>query len=130
MGAAAVKRIVIVDDQPAFCSLWRSYFKETYGEEAAVETYVDALRALPRIDPSISLLMLDLEMPSLDGRKLLDLAVRKGVDPHRIVIVSGRDAEDLHRLFPRGSCLAVINKEEPAQQEAFRMIVASVMKRR
>ena len=124
-----MKRIVIVDDQPGFCSLWKNFFKENFGSRAAVETYTDPIRALGFIDDSISLLMLDLEMPSMDGRKLLDHAVAKGVNPLRIVIVSGRDADDLHRLFPQGSCLAVVNKEDPHQQRAFRMIVDSIMKK-
>ena len=38
-------------------------------------------------------------------------------------------AERLHALFPKGSCLAVINKEEPAQQAAFLMILDSLMKK-
>ena len=38
-------------------------------------------------------------------------------------------AEDLHQLFPDGSCLAVINKTEPNQQNAFLMILDSIVKR-
>jgi hypothetical protein len=37
--------------------------------------------------------------------------------------------EDLHQLFPDGSCLAVINKTEPNQQNAFLMILDSIVKR-
>ena len=124
-----MKRIVIVDDQPAFCFLWKDFFERKYGSKAAVEIYTDPLRALRFIDESISLLMLDLEMPLMDGKKLLKHAVARGVNPLRIVIVSGRDADDLHRLFPQGSCLAVVNKKESQQQKAFRMIVDSIMKK-
>ena len=37
-------------------------------------------------------------------------------------------AEDLHEIFPMGACLAVINKEDPPQQEAFLMIVESLLR--
>ena len=68
-------------------------------------------------------------MPVLDGRKIAALAQERGIPARRIVIVSARDADALHRIFPSGTCLAVINKSEPAQQEAFLMILDSFMKR-
>jgi hypothetical protein len=46
-----------------------------------------------------------------------------------MVILSSRDADELHVLFPEGSCLAVINKHEPNQQNAFLMILDSIVKR-
>ena len=94
-----------------------------------METFEDPLLALPHLDPTIRLLMVDLEMPSMDGRKLLDFAAAKGVDRRRIVVTSARDADHLHRLFPPGECLAVINKDEPAQQAAFLLILDSIVRK-
>jgi hypothetical protein len=77
----------------------------------------------------VSLLLVDLELPLFGGRKLFELAKERGVACRRIVILSSRSAEDLHQLFPEGSCLAVINKTEPNQQSAFLMILDSIVKR-
>ncbi len=124
-----VKRIVIVDDEPLFCSHWKAFLEKRYPGRTAVETYVDPLAALPHLSADIRLLMIDLEMPVMDGRKLLEYAASKGVDRKRVVVSSARDADHLHRLFPSGDCLAVINKDEPAQQAVFLMILDSVMKK-
>ena len=124
-----MKRIVIVDDHPAFCEHWKALFEDRYPNLAAVEVFTDPLQALSVLSPDIGLLMLDLEMPVMDGKKVLEFAVARGVARTRVVISSGRHADHLHELFPAGDCLAVINKDEPAQQAAFLMILDSVMRR-
>ena len=124
------KRIVIVDDSDAACEMFKEILLDRYGaERVAVETYVTPIHALARIDESIDLLVVDLEMPHIDGRKFLDFAIQKGVSRKRVIVVSGRDAEDLHEIFPPGACLAVMNKTEPRQREAFTMILDSIMRR-
>lgn len=128
-GLSAVKRIVIVDDQASFCLRWRAFFEGRFPGRVAVETYTDPLASLSHLGPGIALLVLDLEMPGMDGSKVLTFAVAKGVDPRRIVVTSAREAEHLHKVFPKGRCLAVINKEEPLQQAAFLLILESVMRK-
>lgn len=123
------KRIVIVDDSLLFAESWRALVVSRYGERVTLETYQDPLKAIPRFGPEIDLLLIDLEMPILDGRKLAALAAERGVPCRKIVILSAHDADELHRLFPQDSCLAVINKTEPQQQSAFLMILDSVVKR-
>jgi CheY-like chemotaxis protein len=123
------KRIVIVDDSDTACRVFREILTERYGDRVEVETYVTPLQALPRIDGSIDLLVVDLEMPHMDGKKFLQFAIERGVDRRRVIVTSGRDADELHRVFPPGSCLAVMNKTEPKQREAFTMIADSIMKR-
>jgi CheY-like chemotaxis protein len=124
------KRIVIVDDSDAACEMFKEILLDRYGaERVAVETYVTPIHALPRIDESIDLLIVDLEMPHIDGRKFLDFAIQKGVSRKRVIVVSGRNADDLHEIFPPGACLAVMNKTEPRQREAFTMILDSIMRR-
>lgn len=129
MEGAAPKRIVIVDDQKSFCVRWRAFFEGRFPGRVVVETYTDPFASLPHLDPGIALVVLDLEMPGMDGSKVLNYAVGRGVDPRRVVITSARDAEHLHRVFPKGRCLAVINKEDPAQQAAFLLILESVMRK-
>ncbi len=123
------KRIVIVDDSPAYCELWSNFMLERYAEMANVETYSHPYDALPKVDASIDLLIVDLEMPGMDGKKFVDYARQKGVSPQRIVVTSSHSAEELHQRFRIGETIAVINKTEAKQQEAFLMILDSIMKR-
>ncbi|HET7707456.1 MAG TPA: response regulator [Thermoanaerobaculia bacterium] len=122
------KRIVIVDDSPAFCDLWSNFIAERY-PIARVERYTHPYDALPRIDDTIDLLIVDLEMPGMDGKKFVDYARQKGLSPRRIVVTSSHSAEELHERFRIGETIAVINKTEAKQQEAFLMILDSVMRR-
>ena len=123
------KRIVLVDDSPAYAASWRGIFAERYGDRVAFEAYQDPLAALGKLGPDVDLLLVDLEMPLLDGRSVARLAKERGVSEKKIVIVSGHDADELHVLFPQGACLAVINKTEAQQQSAFLMILDSVVTR-
>ena len=121
------KRIVLVDDSAAYAERWRAALAERYGDAIEFESYGDPLKAIPHFGPDVDVLLLDLEMPLMDGRKLAELARQRGVACRRIVILSGHDADELHRLFPPDSCLAVINKSDPNQQSAFQMILDSLV---
>ena len=123
------KRVVIVDDSPAFCDLWSNFMTERYAETAHVETYSHPYDALPKIDDTIDLLIVDLEMPGMDGKKFVDYARAKGVSraPHRGHLIALRRRAP--RRFRIGETIAVINKTEARQQEAFLMILDSVMRR-
>jgi CheY-like chemotaxis protein len=123
------KRVVIVDDSPAYCDLWSNFMTERYGDAVRVETYSHPYDALPKIDDSIDLLIVDLEMPGMDGKKFVDYARQKGLAAARMVVTSSHSAEELHERFRIGETIAVINKTEARQQEAFLMILDSVMKR-
>ena len=124
-----MKRIVVVDDSPAFCDLWSNFIGERYAKVANVEAYSHPYDALPKIDNTIDLLIVDLEMPGMDGKKFVDYARQKGVPAQRIVVTSSHSAEELHQRFRIGETIAVINKTDPRQQEAFLMILDSVARR-
>jgi CheY-like chemotaxis protein len=123
------KRIVIVDDSPSYCDLWSNFMLERYAETASVETYSHPYDALPKIDDTIDLLIVDLEMPGMDGKKFVDYARAKGLPARRIVVTSSHSADELHQRFRIGETIAVINKTEVKQQEAFLMILDSVMRK-
>lgn len=123
------KRVVIVDDSPAFCDLWSNFMAERYPDIANVESYSHPYDALPKIDASIDLLIVDLEMPGMDGKKFVEYARQKGLSPRRIIVTSSHTADELHQRFRIGETIAVINKTEAKQQEAFLMILDSVMRR-
>jgi CheY-like chemotaxis protein len=124
-----MKRVVIVDDSPAFCDLWSNFIAERYADIAAVERYTHPYDALAKIDASIDLLIVDLEMPGMDGKKFVDYARQKGLSARRIVVTSSHSADELHQRFRIGETIAVINKTEAKQQEAFLMILDSVLRR-
>src|SRR6266550_2830235 len=52
-----MKRVVIVDDSPAYCDLWCGFLGDRYPDAAAVESYNHPYDALPKIDDSIDLLI-------------------------------------------------------------------------
>jgi CheY-like chemotaxis protein len=124
-----MKRVVIVDDSPAYCELWSNFMTERYEQGVGCETYSHPYDALPKIDAGIDLLIVDLEMPGMDGKKFVDYARAKGVPARRIVVTSSHSADELHERFKIGETIAVINKTDPKQQEAFLMILDSVMKK-
>lgn len=129
MSEALHKRVVIVDDSASYCDLWSNFIMERYQDAAAVETYSHPYDALPKIDDSIDLLIVDLEMPGMDGKKFVEYARAKGLSSRRIVVTSSHSSDVLHQRFRIGETIAVINKTEPKQQEAFLMILDSIMKK-
>lgn len=129
VAAARPKRVVLVDESTLYAESWRAVLACRYGPAVGFEFYRDPIAALEALGPDVSLLLVDLELPLFGGRKMFELAKERGVECRRIVILSSRPAEDLHQLFPEGSCLAVINKTEARQQDAFLMILDSIVKR-
>ena len=121
------KLIVIVDDNQSFCDKMTQFFEERYGEKVQVRTYTDPLKALAALTPQIDLLIVDLEMPTIDGKKFLNYATQKGLDKRRIIIASFQNAEFLHQKFQLSECLAVMDKNEPEQQMVFAMIADSIV---
>ena len=118
----------MIDDDTVFLKLLKTYVEERY-PDLSVATCDDPIRCLIQITRDLDLLLIDLEMPGLDGTKVLAYAMDKGVNKNRVVILSGRDADHLHACFPMGSCLAVLNKTEAKQKEVLDMIFGSLQKK-
>jgi response regulator of citrate/malate metabolism len=123
-----MKKVLLIDDDRLFLEFLRSYVCKRY-PELEILTYDNSLQALPQINANLDLLLLDLEMPDLDGSKLLSYAIDKGMDKSRIIILSGRDAEYLHERFPMGRCLAVLNKHEARQKAVLDMVFDALQKK-
>jgi len=119
----------VVDDSPLQCAFWRKLLERRYGARVSVETFIDSQKALGVLGPDIHLMLLDWEMPGLDGAAVLEEARRRGVNLKRIIISSSHPADELHRAFDASGCLAVIEKAEPEQQAAFMMILDSIMRK-
>ena len=123
-----MKKILVIDDDAAFLKLLDEYVEERY-PGLHVLTCNDPIKCLVFITEDLDLLLVDLDMPGLDGAKVLAYATSKGLSKNRIVILSGRDAEYLHQRFPLGSCLAVLNKFEGKQRDVLDMIFNSLQKK-
>jgi CheY-like chemotaxis protein len=123
------RRVVVIDDSQVQCAVWRRLLEERYGDRAAVETYNDPRKGARALSADVHLLLLDWEMPWLDGREVLEIARGAGVNLKRVVITSSHPADRLHEEFDDTGCLAVIEKAEPEQQAAFMMILDSIMRR-
>ena len=118
--------VLIVDDDPVFLKMLGAYVAENY-PNLEVSTCENPQRALEIIrTEKLDFLVLDLEMPGVDGAKLLRFAVENGMDSKRIVLLSGRDADYLHAMFPLGTCLAVMNKFEVKQKAVLEMVFSSL----
>lgn len=117
--------ILLIDDDAVFLKRLEEYVTEHY-PALHVVTCNDPIKCLSSITVDLDLLLVDLEMPGLDGAKILSYATSIGVNKNKIVILSGRDADYLHKCFPMGSCLGVLNKYEARQQEVMDMIFSSL----
>ncbi len=129
MATAAQRRVLVIDDSRVQCAVWRRLLEDRYGDRVAVETYTDPAEAVLGLAPDIHLLLLDWEMPKMDGKEVLEAARDVGVNLKRVIITSGHPADRLHEEFDDSGCLAVIEKTEPEQQAAFLMILDSIMRR-
>lgn len=119
-------KILIIDDDPAFTSLLFSYIHEIC-PLLKVEICNNPIAALALIKKGDNeLVLIDLEMPALDGMKVYRYATEAGVQKNRIVILSARDPDYLREFFPMGSCLAVLNKFEARQKDVLGMILKSI----
>ena len=126
---ALPKQVVVVDDNELFCSKMVHFFEERYGDKVKVTTFTDPLKGLAGLEPNVDLLIVDLEMPMIDGKKFLQFALQKGVDRKKIIITSFRTAEELHAKFQLSEVLAVMDKNEAEQQKVFVMITDSIMRK-
>jgi DNA-binding response OmpR family regulator len=123
-----VAKILIIDDDEAFLKALRRYANQRC-PNLEVQTCDDPMQGLGAISADLELLLLDLEMPGIDGTKLLAYAIAKGLSKNRIIILSGRDSEYLHQRFPMGSCLAVLNKYETRQRAVLDMIFNALQRK-
>jgi CheY-like chemotaxis protein len=124
----SMEKILLIDDDVAFLKLLEEYVEKRF-PGLAVQTCNDPIKCLASITDDLDLLLVDLEMPGLDGSKILSYAVSSGVSKNRIIILSGRDADYLHERFPMGSCLAVLNKFEAQQENVLDMIFSSLQQK-
>jgi len=118
-------KVLIIDDDASFLKIIKKYVRDNY-PCLHVNGCEDPVKGLAAISADLDLLLLDLEMPGLDGGKILSYAKSLGINKSRIIILSGRDADYLHEIFPMGSCLAVLNKHEVRQKAVLDMVFSAL----
>lgn len=123
-----MRKIVIIDDDQHFLDFLTDYTKEQY-PNLEIMAFNDPVKSLPAIKDDIDLLLIDLEMPGIDGTKILAYARDRGLSKKRIIILSGHDAEYLHQHIPMGQCLAVLNKHEARQKEVLDMVFKALQEK-
>uniref|UniRef100_A0A831XEK5 Response regulator n=1 Tax=Geobacter metallireducens TaxID=28232 RepID=A0A831XEK5_GEOME len=122
-------KILIVDDDKAFSQFLKRYINQHY-PILKVQICTSPVRALPIISRGdVDLLLVDYEMPVLDGDKVVKYACEVGLDKSRIIVLSSRDADYLHEHFPLGTCLAVMNKYEARQKAVLDMVFSSLQRK-
>lgn len=117
--------VLLIDDDQAFCTALKGVITHEH-PELSLSTISDPVEGLKHIQPDLALLILDFEMPRLDGRKVMEYALAKGLPAGRILILSGRSADELHERFALGECLAVLNKTDPAQRHVLSMVLREI----
>jgi CheY-like chemotaxis protein len=120
--------ILLIDDDAAFLKLLGDYVNEHYPGLHLLRCN-NPITCLAAITADLDLLLVDLEMPGVDGAKILNYAISKGLQKNRIIILSGRDADYLHKRFPMGTCLAVLNKFEAQQRAVLDMVFKSLQQK-
>ena len=120
-------KLLIAEDNETLRKGVAHLFREQ-GHE--VDEARDGTEALNKIrEEFFNVIITDVEMPGMDGEATLEAACEKGVGRKNIIISSSHPADRLHEVFDPTGCLAVIEKGEPEQQAAFRMILDSIITR-
>lgn len=122
-------RVLVVDDSPLQAGLLRQLLGRHFGDRIHVESVTTAKAALARIPDAVDLLLIDWQMPEMSGDELVREARERGLDCKRIIVSSAHPAQVLHDTFDDLGCLAVIEKGERAQEEAFLMILEGLLRR-
>src|SRR5689334_4220300 len=89
------RKILVMDDDPAFTQLMAEYFKANY-DVLTANTLEDAVRCFRRHRPKV--VLLDFNMPRVNGDQFLPML--QEVDPTvRAIIVTGCQEEEVEDKF-------------------------------
>ena len=111
------KRVLIIDDDPAFARIVRSFIKDIYRTDIAIsgEQALTFLHKVPA-DEGVDLILLDCEMPGMDGPEVF-AKLREDPLTRRIPVVflTGNTSPDTVRrimiLEPEGYITKTASRE-------------------
>lgn len=122
--------VLIVDDDPLQCWVWRKTLEKRYGDKVHVETFTDSREALSRISGDVALVLIDWLMPHLGGTEFLEKAREKGMGADRFVVFSGRDLSEIQEAFGPKGCLAFVEKGRVEQEESLLRVLDDVVSKK
>ena len=104
------RTVVIVDDHPSFRASARAILEcEGFDVVGEAEDGASALAAVRELRPDV--LLLDVQLPDMDGFDVLKLLTSNGAGP-AVVLVSSRDAADYGDLIQQSGARGFIAKDE------------------
>ncbi|MCR4764215.1 MAG: response regulator [Lachnospiraceae bacterium] len=107
------KRILIVDDDPSYAGMVREWIKDTYRADVVING-MNAITFL--IKNPVNLILLDYEMPVVDGPQVLQMLRQEPVTAHiPVVFLTGNSSKDaverVMSLKPDGYILKSTTRE-------------------
>lgn len=104
-----MSRILLIDDCRTIYLKLRQVFEDTPYALERLKLLVDLPKILRLTPPD--LVLLDLQMPSLDGERVGEFIRSFEPSPTRIVIYSGGDLAEMERVADRVGAAALISKD-------------------
>jgi len=96
------KTVLIIDDEEMLQKILRDIFQMEGYETHLAGNGLEGLEVLKNVTPD--LILLDLNMPGMDGFEFLEVIKPQPDDPYKVVILSGYDDEDsINRSFELGA---------------------------
>ena len=126
----AAPKILLLDDDTAFTELYREMLSKHLTSMPEVKTATTGSRALSLLDAEpINMLVVDLNMPKMDGLQVLSIVRRK--HPHvRLVVLTGvRDEQFRTRAYAMGVDQYWIKPESDQEVGLFMESIESLLSR-
>jgi CheY-like chemotaxis protein len=116
---------MIVDNNISFLHFIKQEIERSF-DCFNIKTFNNPIEAIKELNNNFDLILIDWEMAFLDGKKFIEYAESMNIPFHKIVVISSKNIDELHRHFKLGRVLSVINKSDPQQMKALFMILENI----
>ena len=108
--------VLAIDDDESLLRLIHTSCRVAFGDQVSVETAVDPVRALQRVDEGgLDVVITDLEMPNIDGLAILRTAKRRNAATQVIVLTGHSTHEALLGALEGGAADYVLKPIDPRE---------------
>lgn len=127
-GGCRLATVLVVDDNPASRELARIMLVERARLQCQLECVQGGREALTRVaaigryDAEVDLVLLDINMPGLDGFEVLNALMRAAEKPIVVMCSTSLDQSDMQRAFAQGAAGYL---EKPPRLENLRPLIAA-----